>query len=241
MTLEETKKILMTANALFPAWKVENPEETIQAWHWALGEYTAESVMAAMQIFVKTRNSAFAPSPSELIDCMHAPSKHEQLSESEAWYMVKQAIQGANYNAEENYEKLPPIVQKAVGGSTMLRQWAMTDSDEVNTVIMSNFQRAYRALAEREQFEKKVPEQISSVVKGIGEKTDKTKAIEVKTGKKTYDIDYIDKRDNKKKIFKSNTDDVAEAIVGMWNKNGMSEEDCEILRINEVWNDEENA
>ena len=157
MTLEETKKILMTANALFPAWKVENPTETIQAWHWVLEEYSAEEVMAALQIFIKTRNSAFAPSPSELVDCMHAPKQHAQLSESEAWAMVKRAIQDGNYHSEERFEALPPIVQRAVGNANMIQQWAATDSEEVNTVVMSNFQRAYRALLSKEEFTERVP------------------------------------------------------------------------------------
>lgn len=169
MTLEETKKVLMTANALFPAWKVENPDETIQAWHWALGEYPVEKVMAAMQIFIKTRNSAFAPSPSELIDCMHSPQRNDQLSESEAWALVKKAIQGANYNSEENFEALPKIIQRAVGSPAMLRQWGMTDSDEVNTVVMSNFQRSYRALLSKQEFADKVPEKLSNMVKQISD------------------------------------------------------------------------
>lgn len=170
MTLEETKKILMTTNALFPQWKVENPAETIQAWHWALEEYTAEMVMAALQIFVKTSNSAFAPSPSELIECMHKVSESENLSEGEAWALVKKAIQDGNYHSEERYNELPPIVQKAVGGSNMIRQWAMSDTDEVNTVIASNFQRTYRAILSKQEFGERVPEQLQDLVKGIADK-----------------------------------------------------------------------
>lgn len=180
MTLEETKKVLMTANALFPQWKVQNPTETAQAWQWALEEYPAELVMAALQIFVKTSNSAFAPSPSELIECMHKVKESEQLSEGEAWYLVKKAIQGANYHAEENFEKLPPTIQQAIGGASMLRQWGMTDSEEVNTVVMSNFQRAYRTVVDREKFSEKVPVELQNIVKGLSDKVSGERLIEQK-------------------------------------------------------------
>lgn len=171
MTLEETKKVLMTANALFPQWKVENPTETTQAWHWALKDYPAELVMAGMQIFVKTSNSAFAPSPSELIECMHKIEENERLSEGEAWALVKKAIKDGNWHAEERFAELPPIIQRAIGGAEMIHQWAQTDSDEVNTVIMSNFQRTYRAILSKQDFSDRVPTQITELVKGLAEKT----------------------------------------------------------------------
>ena len=49
MTLEETKKLLMTINAMFPTWKIENPQETASAWNWALKDYPAEGIMGALQ------------------------------------------------------------------------------------------------------------------------------------------------------------------------------------------------
>lgn len=177
MTRDETKDLVRSIISIYPNWKPENLTDTVNAWHWALKDYPAIVIKSALQIYVKTNNTGFAPSVSQLIAAMYKPVENEQITEGEAWYLVKQAIQGANYNAEENYAKLPPIIQKAVGGPAMLRQWGMTDSDEVNTVVMSNFQRTYRALAERERFEQKVPEQLSGLIKGLVEQTSGTKAI----------------------------------------------------------------
>ena len=231
MTLEETKKVLMTANALFPQWKVQNPTETTRAWHWALEEYPAELVMAALQIFVKTSNSAFAPSPSELIECMHKAKENEQLSEGEAWYLVKKAIQGANYHAEENFEKLPPTIQQAIGGASMLRQWGMTDSEEVNTVVMSNFQRAYRTVVEREKFSEKIPEQLRTLINGLTEKTSGTKALESKS-RYVCEIEYLDKRDNVAKVYTADTDDVGEALRELARDEKIDSDEYKILNIN---------
>ena len=67
MTVEETKKLLITINALYPAWTVENPEATVAAWHWELTDYPADAIMNALHRFVKNGNSGFAPSVSQLI------------------------------------------------------------------------------------------------------------------------------------------------------------------------------
>lgn len=169
MTLEETKKLMITINAIYPNWKVENPEATVKAWHWALEEYPAEAVNGALQIFLKTDKAGFVPSVSQLIACMHKPKDQDRMTEGEAWYLVKKAIADSNYNAKERFEELPPEVQRAVGGYEMLRQWAMTDSDEINTVIMSNFQRTYKAVVAQNEYAERVPAAISDMVKNLAD------------------------------------------------------------------------
>jgi hypothetical protein len=98
---------------------------------------------------------------------MHAPAENNQLSEGEAWALVKKGIADGNYHSEERYNELPPLVQRAVGGAEMLRQWAQTDSTQVNTVIMSNFQRTYKAILAKDDFNNKVPEQLAQVVHNV--------------------------------------------------------------------------
>ena len=170
MTLEETKKLLITINALYPNWKVENPEATAAAWHWALSDYPAAAVNAALQIFLKTDKAGFVPSASQLIGCMYEPKKSEQLTEGEAWALVKKAIRDGGYHARERYEELPPLVQRAVGDASMIYQWAMCDSNEVNSVIMSNFQRTYKALLSKQEFNDKVPSQLREAITGTNER-----------------------------------------------------------------------
>ena len=170
MTRDDTKKMLLAIEAAYPNFKPQNATLTVDTWHWALEEYPAEVVKAALQIYIKTNNTGFAPSVSQLIGCIHAPKQNEQLSEGEAWALVKKAIADGNYHSEERFAELPPIVQKAVGGSQMIRQWAMCDTDEVNTVIMSNFQRTYRAVLSKQEFGEKVPPQLAEVVKLVSER-----------------------------------------------------------------------
>lgn len=172
MTREETKQLLMTISAIYPNFNVKSEEmtPTINAWHLMLEEYPAQTISAALQIYVKTNNTGFAPSVSQLIGMLNKVKDNEHLSEGEAWSLVKKAIQDGNYHSEERFNELPPIVQKAVGNSNMIRQWAMSETDEVNTVIASNFQRTYRILLSRQEFEERIPQQLADVVRGVTDK-----------------------------------------------------------------------
>lgn len=170
MTIEDTKRLLAAIDAIYPTFDVENPNATVEAWHWALEEYPVEAVKAALQIYIKSNNTGFAPSVSQLIGCMYKPKENAELTEGEAWMLVKRAIGDSFYHAEERFEQLPPLVQRAVGNPSMLRQWGQTDSDEVNSVIMSNFQRTYRTLLSKQAFSDKIPPQLSQVVSGLVDK-----------------------------------------------------------------------
>ena len=170
MTREETQKLLLAITSLYPNFKPEDATVTIDSWHWALEEYPVSAVKAALQIYVKTNNTGFAPSVSQIIGCIYAPKEHAQLSEGQAWALVKKAIQDGNYHAEERYNELPEVIQRAVGGPGMIRQWASTDSDEVNTVVMSNFQRSYKAILSKQTFADKVPDDVAKLVTEVADK-----------------------------------------------------------------------
>ena len=172
MTREETQKLLASIQAIYPNFKVE-PDRmtaTVNAWHMMLQEYSAQAVNVALQMYVKTNSSGFPPSVSQLIGNIYKPQERMMLSEGEAWSLVKKAIQDGNYHAEERFNELPDEVQKAVGSANMIRQWAGTDSTEVNTVIMSNFQRAYKTVVERSKEDARISPLITGMIEAMEEK-----------------------------------------------------------------------
>ena len=181
MTREQTVDLVRSIVSIYPNWKPEKLTDTVNAWHWALEEYPAAAVKAALQIYIKTNNTGFAPSVSQLIGAMHAPRQNEQLSEGEAWNLVKDAIRDGNYHSEERFNELPEIVQKAVGSPSMIRQWAMCDIDEVNTVIASNFQRTYRAILSKRDFNEKVPEPLAQLTKQLTGKITETRWLGIES------------------------------------------------------------
>ena len=81
----------------------------------------------------------------------------EEMSELEAWALVRKAIGNSNYHAEEEFARLPEVCRIAVGSPANLREWAMMDSDQVATVEQSHFIRNYRAAAKRMTEDRKLP------------------------------------------------------------------------------------
>ena len=170
MSREEVQDLLISIQSLYPNWKPENKTATVNAWHWALEEYPAPAVKAALQIYVKTNNTGFAPSVSQIINGIYKPMEQDTLSEGEAWSMVKKAIQDGGYHAEERFNELPAVIQKAVGSANMIHQWSQTDSDTVNTVIMSNFQRTYKQVVQREQENVRIAPIMSELIGAVEQK-----------------------------------------------------------------------
>ena len=67
-----------------------------------------------------------------------------EMTESEVWTLVSNALRNGIYGAQEEFDRLPPVVRRLVGSPGQLREWAMMDADTVQSVVASNFQRAYR-------------------------------------------------------------------------------------------------
>lgn len=149
MTNEEVKKIIGTMILAYPNYKPDNMSMLIELWKEMLSEYTYQQVAMALKAYIASDTSGFAPSMGQLIGKIQMINQPEELNEMEAWSLVSKAIRNGYYGAEEEFSKLPELVQKAVGSHEQLRQWAQTDIDSVENVIQSNFMRTYRAVTER--------------------------------------------------------------------------------------------
>lgn len=170
MTREDTIKLIRVITSTYPNWKPQNMTDTIDAWTWALEEYPFEAIQVAYKIYIRTDTSGFAPSVNQLITNLQKGNKIETMSDGEAWAMVKKAIQNGNYGSEEEFAKLPPIVQKAVGDANMIRQWAMSETSEVNTVIASNFRKTYNTLVDRESQRTSISPELMDLSRQIADK-----------------------------------------------------------------------
>ena len=164
MTRDETKQILMRISTVYPNYKpVSDLRFVVETWNEYLAEYSYEQVKAALQMFIVTDTSGFAPSIGQLIEKLSMISKPEQMGELKAWTLVSKAVRNSAYNSESEFEKLPPLVQKALGSAAQLRIWAM-DEEYNESVNGSNFMRTYRAVVERENKIAKMPAEIRNMI-----------------------------------------------------------------------------
>lgn len=165
MDREETKKIIRIMCASYPNYKPADISETIDVWASMLSDYSYEHIAVALKSYIATDTSGFAPSIGQLIQKANSLVKKDgELNEIEAWTLVSKALRNGYYGAEEEFAKLPPIVQKAVGSPEQLCLWATSDIKSVETVIASNFMRTYQIETKRAEEYARLPEDVKALM-----------------------------------------------------------------------------
>jgi len=166
--IETTRILKLVAGAYPKTFNIDDPDKLsiqMEIWSSCFESETYMQVAQALKYHISTDTSGFPPVLGKLKEAIFKIGNPNVLSEAEAWAYVKVALKNSLYGSEEEFDKLPPIVQKVVGSGSMLRSWAMNDSDEINTVIASNFQRSYRSILQSHKENAMLPD---SVKKAIG-------------------------------------------------------------------------
>ena len=166
MTRDETKKIIRIICDSYPNYKPSNLSEVVDVWQMMLSDYDYNLVAMALKAYILSDTSGFAPSIGQLVDKMKSITSPQELNEMEAWVLVCDALRNSGYNYAEEYAKLPPLVQKAVGLPTQLQTWALTENLN-KEVIGSNFMRCYRIEVERQKEISKMPQDVREMLEKV--------------------------------------------------------------------------
>lgn len=164
MTREDVQDFLAMVQATYQNYNPPSKTAAVNAWTMALEEYSKNEIAMAFKVYMQTNTSGFAPTPGQLIDKIHSITQPQELNEMEAWALVHKAICNSGYNSIEEFAKLPPLVQKAVGLPSNLREWAMTENLN-HEVVSSNFMRSYKAVLAREKEISKMPSEVKQIIK----------------------------------------------------------------------------
>lgn len=146
------------------------PDETAyKMWYRLLCDLDYKTLEASIMKHMTT--SKFPPTPADIREGAASVSNTErELTELEAWHLVRRAISNSNYNSEEEYAKLPPVIQKAVGHPSNLREWAQMDTKEVDTVQEALFARNYTAAIKREKELRQMNPQLRKLLEHTAER-----------------------------------------------------------------------
>lgn len=196
------RKIIASMMVSYSNYKPTDVDYAATVWADMLSEYTYEQVSMGLKMYIKTDTSGFAPTPGQIIDKIHSFTQPEHLNEMEAWALVAKALRNGGYRSLEEYEKLPPAVQKAVGTHEQLRNWAL-DENFNEEIAKSNFLRTYRTEVKREQELAKMPNDIRRLVESANQNSYKAQiegkrqeAIKSLTARKEIEIKALeDKRE----------------------------------------------
>lgn len=172
MTREETVKIIRIMVDSYPNYKPNNISETVDVWQMMLSDYDYDLVAMALKAYILSDTGGFAPSIGQLVANIQTISRPQELSEMEAWALVGKAIRNSGYNSVDEFAKLPPLVQKAVGLPDQLRTWAL-DENYNEQVVSSNFMRCYRNEVENEKKILSMPKEVQALLQNSSENSHK--------------------------------------------------------------------
>ncbi len=177
MTRDETKKILMVVQAAYSNFNPPDRTVTVDTWYRFLSDYTYDQVDAAVDTYIRSDTSGFAPDIGKVIEKLQTLFMENSLNEMAAWGMVLRAIRNSGYHAEEEFARLPVTVQKAVVSPGQLREWALAEDVDGTwmNVTQSNFMRTYRAVAAREKEMRKLSPEILKLAAGVEERLEVAK------------------------------------------------------------------
>lgn len=163
MTREQIQDFLAMIQATYPNFNPPSKTAAVNAWTLALEEYEEKAVHTAFKLYMQTNTSGFSPVPGQIIDKIHTMTQPQELNEMEAWSLVSRAIRNSGYYSVEEFAKLPPLVQKAVGLPSQLRIWAL-DENYNEEVVSSNFIKCYRNELARQRELQKMPQNVRNLI-----------------------------------------------------------------------------
>lgn len=139
----------------------------IALWHDMFKDYPKEVVQAAAKSFMATDTKGFMPNVGQIMEHIQRMKKREEMTPAEAWAIVSKALRNSAYWADEEFEKLPPEIKRAVGSQNQLREWALMDAETVQSVIGSTFQKSFQIRQTRDREMEKLPGDVRKFISGF--------------------------------------------------------------------------
>lgn len=168
MDRAEVLKIMSVLRGAYPAFYRnigrKEAEATVGLWCDTFSHDEYPLVAAAVKALIESDDKGHPPHIGAVKAKLRLIADGEELSEAEAWGIVAGALRNSIYGAREEFEKFPPVIKRIVGSPSQLREWGMMDSETVHSVVASNFQRSYKAIAQREKELAKLPPDVKALV-----------------------------------------------------------------------------
>lgn len=181
MTFKEFGFIADAIKTYFPRDNVLPTEHAMSLWYDGLKDLPYQIVNIALKKYVQTNR--FAPTIADIREQVSQLNQNNQktdLNENEAWSLVLKAVQRSGYYSEEEFAKLPKIIQRAIGSPSRLREMAL-DEKFNHGVESSNFQNKFRIEQQKEREKQRLSPDVSMLIreKEISQiRQDKTPSIE---------------------------------------------------------------
>jgi len=166
--------IMSVLQAAYPAFYRDFSKEDLNGivnlWTELFKDDDVRSVMAATQALITTKTEGYPPTIGAVKEQLHKIHHPDEMSEQEAWRLVSKACQNAYFNATAEFEKLPEVIQRSIGGPEQLRAWSQMDSETVESVVASNFMRTFRIKQTQQKELDMMPTEVKQYMSAVAEK-----------------------------------------------------------------------
>lgn len=193
MDRDRFKVLVKAMKATYPQDTFIPDKDAFDVWYSMLQDLPYEVCSLAIQKYIMTRK--FPPTIADIREMATEAMQRDlmPISELEAWAIVKKAISNSGYNSVEEFNKLPEVCQIAVGNPSNLREWAMMNTEQVDTIEQSHFIKSYRSAAMRMSEDARLPDKVKALISDvskqyqIGQKQEKAQEIPEKEDTKVED------------------------------------------------------
>jgi len=191
MTRQEALAVMVMLKTAYPTFYKDLSKEDINAtvnlWATMFSEESIQVVTEAIKALMCTLK--YHPTIADVNEKIAMITQPPTMTEMEAWEQVRRAI--SFYDAQENYNSLPPMLRRLVGSPNQLREWAVMDVETVNSVIQSNFMRSYKAKVAQEKEYAMLPSSTKQLIAGLAQKYSLTEGKYEPLSKCTADADKM--------------------------------------------------
>ncbi len=162
MNTTETAKILAVLRAAYPNFYKDMSRADVDAivrlWAEMFSDEPYQLVATAVKALIASSPNPFPPVIGEIKEQLQKLTAPEGgLSEQEAWNTVFARLKNCGYNYCEEFETLPGPIKRIVGSPSQLHEWALMDTNTLQSVVASNFMRSYKARSAAEREYQRLP------------------------------------------------------------------------------------
>lgn len=162
MTIDEFIPVIQRLRSAYARYRFMQNEYDLETWFLALNDIPLKMLMAGVTSYIMTNKEP--PTIADIRSASVELIKDDNPSPLAAWSQVYKAICNSAYHAEEEFNKLSPVIQRAVGSPVNLREMGQMDSKTVNSVEQSHFINAYKAEVMRERKAAVMPERVEKLL-----------------------------------------------------------------------------
>ena len=194
MTREDAARIVRIIWATYPnAYPSDEVLlDAISVWAVIFAADSSRLVESAVYTYIN-EDRPKAPNPGQIRAIMQRITHPDELSEGDAWNLVQRALSNGLYGAQEEFDKLPEDVQKAIGSPQWIHAVA-SDEDANMSVESSNFYRRYRQVMADKREKECMPPAVRKMVEQLADSKGMSEAQMLEDKRTASAFEYEERR-----------------------------------------------